>query len=207
MVVHYSEKWLHLLLLKLMDENWLLLLIYKSCPVTYKSCQRESEINYYSWFLSCGTSWWIKCIFTKIDTNCSFWKENNNRFRSDSLLHNYKIVKVIKLLKKLPQRILGDFFMIIIITFIVITLMKDDHGSYIRNFCSCEQKAWKKFSQANWEQVVELVRYKPVKGWWCVYNCDDHPSFNSSLHSSHIWFSRNIQNFIIFTITFIYLFI
>ena len=53
----------------------------------------------------------------------------------------YKIVKVIKLLKKLPQRILGDFFMIIIITFIVITLMKDDHGSYIRNFCSCEQKA------------------------------------------------------------------
>ena len=57
----------------------------------------------------------------------------------------YKIVKVIKLLKKLPQRILGDFFKIIIITFIVITLMKDDHGSYIHNFCSCEQKAWKKF--------------------------------------------------------------
>ena len=30
----------------------------------------------------------------------------------------------------------------------------------------------------------------------CVYNCDDHPSFNSSLRSSHIWFSY-IQNFII----------
>ena len=30
----------------------------------------------------------------------------------------------------------------------------------------------------------------------CVYNCDDHPSFNSSLRSSHIWFSY-IHNFII----------
>ena len=28
----------------------------------------------------------------------------------------------------------------------------------------------------------------------CVYNCDDHPSFNSSLRSSHIWFSY-IHNF------------
>ena len=59
--------------------------------------------------------------------------------------------------------------------------------SYIRNLCSCEKKAWKK-SQActgfellisaipvqrstskltsRWEQVVKLVRYKPVKGWW-----------------------------------------
>ena len=30
----------------------------------------------------------------------------------------------------------------------------------------------------------------------CVYNCGDHPSFNSSLCSSHIWFSY-IHNFII----------
>ena len=30
----------------------------------------------------------------------------------------------------------------------------------------------------------------------CVYNCDDLPSNNSSLHSSHIWFSY-IHNFII----------
>ena len=29
----------------------------------------------------------------------------------------------------------------------------------------------------------------------CVYNCDDLPSNNSSLHSSHIWFSY-IHNFI-----------
>ena len=59
--------------------------------------------------------------------------------------------------------------------------MKGDHRSYIRNFCSCEKKAWKNSGlygirtlelcdtgaalyqlsyQANWEQVVELVRYK-----------------------------------------------
>ena len=30
----------------------------------------------------------------------------------------------------------------------------------------------------------------------CVYNCDDHCSFNSSLRSSHIWFSY-IHNFIV----------
>ena len=36
----------------------------------------------------------------------------------------YKIVKVIKLFKKLPQRILGDFFMkIIIYTFIFIIII------------------------------------------------------------------------------------
>ena len=47
-VVGYSEKWFHFLLLKCMDENWSLFLIYKSC-------QRESKINYYSWFFSRGT--------------------------------------------------------------------------------------------------------------------------------------------------------
>ena len=57
----------------------------------------------------------------------------------------------------------------------------------IRNFCSCEKKARKNSGlygiptldlcdtgaalyqlneQANWDQVVELVRYKPVEGWW-----------------------------------------
>ena len=54
-VVGYSEKWFHLLLLKCMDENWSVFLIYKLCPVTYKSCQRESKINYYSWYFSRGT--------------------------------------------------------------------------------------------------------------------------------------------------------
>ena len=45
-------------LIEWMDENWSLL--YKSCPMTYKSCHRWSKINYYSWFLSRGTSWLIK---------------------------------------------------------------------------------------------------------------------------------------------------
>ena len=42
-VLGYSGKWFHLLLLKCIDENWSLFLMYKSCLVTYKSCQRESK--------------------------------------------------------------------------------------------------------------------------------------------------------------------
>ena len=34
-----------------------------TCPVTCKSRQRESKINYYSWFLSRGTSRLIKWIY------------------------------------------------------------------------------------------------------------------------------------------------
>ena len=62
-VVRYSEKWFHLILLKRMDENWSLFLTYKSCPVTCKSCQRDSKINHYSWFLSRGTSRLKKWIY------------------------------------------------------------------------------------------------------------------------------------------------
>ena len=62
-VVRYSEKWFHLLLLKWLNENWSLFLIYKSCPVTYKSCQREHKINYYSWSLSRGKNRLIKWIY------------------------------------------------------------------------------------------------------------------------------------------------
>ena len=46
-------------------------------------------------------------------------------------------------------------------------------------------------------QLLQL--WKEEKCWFrnckrCVYNCDDHSSFNSSLCSSHIWFSY-IHNF------------
>ena len=58
-----SEKKFHLLSLKWMVENWSLFLIYKSRPVTCKSSQRERKINYYSWFLSRGTSRLIKWIY------------------------------------------------------------------------------------------------------------------------------------------------
>ena len=87
----------------------------------------------------------------------------------------------------------------------------EGRSSYTRNFCSCEKKAWKKKvrlvrasnpwslryrssalpikltsqlgtgSNRLLELVVELVCYKPVKGWWCEYNCDDLPSNDSSL--------------------------
>ena len=75
-VLGYSGKWFHLLLLKCIDENWSLFLMYKSCLVTYKSCQRESKINYYSWYLSRGTGQLIKwihkviCIFQAV---CQFF--------------------------------------------------------------------------------------------------------------------------------------
>ena len=62
--------------------------------------------------------------------------------------------------------------------------MREEHRSYIRNFCSCERKPEKIQActgfepltsaipvqrSTNWEQVVELDRYKPVKGWWWSY--------------------------------------
>ena len=137
--------------------------------------------------------------------------------------------------------------------------MNEDHGSYIRNFCSCEKEAWKKFwlvrDSNPWSlrcrcsalpiKLTSQLR-EPVKGCWCTFeymkiiyvNCgvknymnEDHRShiytqllqlrkeslkkiqsctgfdpwplrtalhaYNSSLRSSHIWFSY-IHNFIIF---------
>ena len=63
----------------------------------------------------------------------------------------------------------------------------------MRNVCICKKKAWKKFrlvrdsnpwplryrcsallpikltTEANWEEVIESVRYSPMKGWWWSY--------------------------------------
>ena len=101
--------------------------------------------------------------------------------------------------------------------------LKDDHRSYIRNLpvSSCEKKPWKKKFR---QHVVREKKEKPEKfgralHWYhmrsrvwipykpeffcrlsfrncisCVYNCDDHPSNNSSLRSSHIWFSFIISS-------------
>ena len=96
--------------------------------------------------------------------------------------------------------------------------MKDDHGSYIRNFCSCEKKAWKKIQACRgFEPLtsvpVQCSRVKglnPVQAWIffrrsfgncksCICNYDDHPSFNSSLLGSHTWFSynKNLSNILV----------
>ena len=40
-----------------------------------------------------------------------------------------------------------------------------------------------------WRVIIAVIRN--------VYNCDDHPSFNSSLRSSHIWFSYILKFIII----------
>ena len=93
------------------------------------------------------------------------------------------------------------------------TYMKEDHRSYRRNFCSCACTGiltldlcdtggalYQLSSQVNWEQVVELVRYKQavkvINCKSCVNNCDDLLSYSSSPRSFHIWFSY-IHNFII----------
>ena len=75
--------------------------------------------------------------------------------------------------------------------------MKDDHRSYIRirNFCSRQKKAWKKFRLVEdsnpwrlryrcrgqgFESRTNLnffkLSFRNCKS--CVYNCDDHSSFN-----------------------------
>ena len=99
--------------------------------------------------------------------------------------------------------------------------LKDDHRSYIRNLLvsSCEKKPWKKIQATCspgkegkawkiWQSATLRSRvwipYKPEffcrlsfrNCISCVYNCDDLPSNNSSLHSTHVWFSY-VHNFII----------
>ena len=59
------------LLLKWVDKNWSLIFIYKSCAVTYR-------INYYSWFLSRGTSRLIKWIYNERYELLYLLKRNNN---------------------------------------------------------------------------------------------------------------------------------
>ena len=42
-----------------------------------------------------------------------------------------------------------------------------------------------------WRMIIAVIYIRNV------YNCDDHPSFNSSLRSSHIWFSYIVKFIII----------
>ena len=61
--------------------------------------------------------------------------------------------------------------------------------------------------------IAEVKGSNPVQAWIffrlsfrncksCVYNCDDHPSFNSSLRSSHIWFSYIQNSYVFFVLLF-----
>ena len=70
--------------------------------------------------------------------------------------------------------------------------MKDDHRGDICNFCSCEKNAISAVSGTS--QNFFQASFCNCKS--CIYNTNDHPSFNSSLCSSHIWFSY-IRNFMI----------
>ena len=72
-----------------------------------------------------------------------------------------------------------------------ISFLKEDRRSYRCNFCSCKKKAWKNSGLygiwtldlcdtgaalyqlslwANWEQVVELVCYKPISIVYIINN-------------------------------------
>ena len=93
--------------------------------------------------------------------------------------------------------------------------LKEDHRSYIHTLCSCKNKAWKKFRLVrdsnpwplryqcsalpissgfscfsrttcclNFFFRVSFCNCSPVS---CVYDCDDHPSNNFSLCSSHYY--------------------
>ena len=61
--------------------------------------------------------------------------------------------------------------------------MKVDHCSYRRNFVVAKRKPEKK--------ILSFCNFKS-----CVFDCNDLLSYNSSPHSSHIWFSY-IHNYII----------
>ena len=85
--------------------------------------------------------------------------------------------------------------------------MNEDHGSYIRNFCSCEKEAWKKFwlvrDSNPWSlrcrcsalpiKLTSQLR-EPVKGCWCTFeymkiiyvNCGVKNYMNED-HRSHIY--------------------
>ena len=76
--------------------------------------------------------------------------------------------------------------------------MKEDHHSYIRNFWSCEKKAWKKFRLVRCTGIAEVKGSNPVQAWIffrlsfrncksCVYNCDDLPSYKKFIFLRKIW--------------------
>ena len=67
---------------------------------------------------------------------------------------------------------------------IFITLSSSFHGFITNHFNDLLPVGW----------IFFTLSFRNCKS--CVCNCDDHPSFNSSLSSSHVWFSY-IHNFII----------
>ena len=59
------------------------------------------------------------------------------------------------------------------------------------NLCDTGAALYQLSYQANWEQVVELARYKPVKGWWWSYEVMPHPLFEQKCQFFYIPFNLN----------------
>ena len=87
-VVRYSEKWFHFIWKKWKNDQFMKIdrsFWYTNHVQWHTNHVREkNKINYYSWFLSRGTSWLTKWIYR--DTNCSYWKENNNLITACKIL-------------------------------------------------------------------------------------------------------------------------
>ena len=60
--------------------------MYKSCAVTYKSCQRERKINYKSWFLSIGKL--IKWIYKETETEIALTEKQKKKKKKKKLVTN-----------------------------------------------------------------------------------------------------------------------
>ena len=88
--------------------------------------------------------------------------------------------------------------------------MREDHRTYVQNSCSYKREQERKFRlvrnsnlfcdtgaplyqlsyQPNWEQVVELASYKPVKGWWWSY---EYMKIMRELQSGDLYEGRSLQ--------------
>ena len=74
--------------------------MYKSCTVTYKSCQRERKINYYSWFLSRGKL--IKWIYKETETEIDLTEKQKKKKKN-------LITNTLETTKLKPYVMLGPF--------------------------------------------------------------------------------------------------
>ena len=87
-------------------KTWNILFVFNSLIKSCHSNNKKTNSEIVTWLMtSFPQMWHVKIFMANV---ILLW--------SDSL-PPYEIIKVIKLFKKLPQRILGDFSMIIIISF------------------------------------------------------------------------------------------
>ena len=60
------------------------------------------------------------------------------------------------------------------------------YGIRTLDLCDAGAALYQLSYQTNWEQVVELVGYKPVKGWWCCV---------MNIWKSYMWTAELVKNY------------